>query len=181
MPFRHGLATPERSVPSSPTLSPAVVSHTTATTRHLHSNDDVLTVDISELTRLLQKAASSRSTRAFHMSKPPSPAASATSSTSSSASTCNTAPSTTYPSSQLAPQFVFRKPEYNQEYHRTHFHRPALERKDAFLGWYDLRRFFAPTEPNNNNSNDTFGNQFRQDIEGRYGKWGKQKKSRASF
>ncbi|ORY98650.1 kinase-like domain-containing protein [Syncephalastrum racemosum] len=155
----HGLATPDLSVPSSPTLSPATVSHTTATTRHIHSNDDTSPVDLTELTRLLQKAASSRSTRAFHL-KPPSPV-STTSSSSTGSSTCC---SVSTPS-----QFVFRKPEYNQQYHRTHFHRPSCERRDSFLG---LRRYFQ-TEEDESDPNDTFANRFRQDIERRYGKWGR--------
>lgn len=180
-----GLATPDTPVPSSPTLSPAVVTHTTATTRHLHSND-TSTVDLTELTKLLQKAASSRSNWPFinTAARPVSPASTSTSSSSSSSSTpsesCTALPS----------QFVFKKPEYNEQYHRNHFHRPCCERRDAFLGWYDLRRFFVseqqqqqqqqPPSPSSSSTcsslsdhDTTFGNQIRQDIEGRYGRWGK--------
>ncbi|KAI8991401.1 kinase-like domain-containing protein [Mycotypha africana] len=52
------LLTPERSVPSSPNLSPAVVTHTNATTKHLHTND-LNAVDYIELTKLLQQHVSS--------------------------------------------------------------------------------------------------------------------------
>lgn len=59
--------------------------------------------------------------------------------------------------------------------------------RDSFLGWSDLRRLFlssdpAPPPPPSTSSSVTehsskpqavFANQFRQDIEARYGKWGK--------
>ncbi|KAI8146521.1 kinase-like domain-containing protein [Fennellomyces sp. T-0311] len=190
--LQHGIVTPERSMPSSPMLSPAVVTHTTATNRHVHSNDDASNVDMTELTRLLQKAASSRSTRGFHTSKPPSPASSSVSSSSSSSfyqsstggSVPQQRPKLTHRNAcaNLPSQFVFKRPEYNEQYHRTHFHRPPSPDKDSFLGWSDLRRFFVSEPylvPSSSSSSissvesDTFANQFRQDIEGRYGKWGR--------
>lgn len=104
-------------------------------------------------------------------------------------------------------QFVFKKPEYDERYHQTHFHRQSSSsssllysnndktngnNKDLFLAWSDLRRFFvnspqpvSPTSPTgsthsqeqqDNNKpiakSETFANQFRQDIGGRYGTWG---------
>lgn len=87
--------------------------------------------------------------------------------------------------SNLPAQFVFKKPEYNEEYQRTHFHHLATDSKDSFLGWSDLRRFFvsdnssASLSSNDSSSShgrvleaDVIGNQFRHDIEGRYGRWG---------
>ncbi|KAG2217829.1 hypothetical protein INT45_006794 [Circinella minor] len=251
--LQYGIVTPECSVPSSPTLSPAVVTHTNATNRHVHSNDDVSNVDLTELTRLLQKAVSSRSTRGFHttLTKPPSPAASSVSSSSSSSSsfyqssTRDSSPQQQKQQQQkqqqqrpklshrnackkMPPQFIFKRPEYNEHYHRTHFHHqqppssfqhppvtpPSLHNDNAslsstsssssstsstdhhhntkeysFFGWSDLRRFFGATEHpvpykiqhssssssihSNYSTDDIFGNHFRQDIEGRYGKWGK--------
>ena len=245
--LQHGIVTPESSVPSSPTLLPAVVTHMNATNRHLHSNDDVSNVDLTELTRLLQKAASSRSTRGFHITstKPPSPAESSVTSSSSSSfyqpSTGGSSPlqqqrpklSHRNACTNMPAQFIFKRPEYNEHYHRTHFHHqqppssfqhppvtpPPLHHNSSssstsssssststssssssmdpqhntkeysLLGWYDLRRFFGATEQHhvpykiqhssssnsihsNHSADDTFGNHFRQDIEGRYGKWG---------
>ncbi|KAI9319083.1 kinase-like domain-containing protein, partial [Dichotomocladium elegans] len=192
-----------------PSLSPAVVTHTNATTRHLHTNDVCSSpLDLTELTKLLQKAALSRSTRAFHhvYNKPPtssSSSSSASSSSSSSSSTSSSASSSTTHSSvfsqstvpltaspqvlqrpklihrnacsNLPPQFVFKKPEYNEQYQRTHFHRP-IEHETSRDSWTDLRRFFVsdatPGTPTSANE-ETFGNQFRHDIEGRYGRWGR--------
>ncbi|KAI9019191.1 kinase-like domain-containing protein [Phycomyces nitens] len=196
---RYDFVTPDRSMPSSPTLSPAVVTHTTATSHcsHRHSSSTAststntstntnTTVDLSELARLLQSAAvsSPRSTRPrsqlFQSSKPPSPSSS-TSSTPD-PQPIHTPPPTSIsrpalihrPASVCTPsQFIFKKPEYNHQYHQTHFHRqPSQERKDnSFIVWSDLRRFFAPEEEDKRS--DTFANQFRQDIGGRYGTWGR--------
>ncbi|KAI8145205.1 kinase-like domain-containing protein, partial [Fennellomyces sp. T-0311] len=155
--------TPERSVPSSPTLSAATVTHMTATSRHHHHQDmqpPSQSVDLSELTKRLQKAAQRSSwssstsrprSQLYQSSKPPSPSAS----------------SATTPS-----QFVFKKPEYNQHYHQTHFHHHHPPMADLFLVWSDLRRFFDVLAPKHH-ADTTFANQFRQDIEGRYGKWGR--------
>ncbi|KAI9312730.1 kinase-like domain-containing protein [Dichotomocladium elegans] len=222
----HGLITPEGSVPSSPRLSPAVVTHANATTHHLHSNDDHSTVDMAQLAKLLQKAASSRSTRAFHISKPLSPPSSSSSSSASSSSLSSSSSIASTNSHHRPPlqhrsacanlpsQFIFKKPEYNQQYQRTHFHRPSCchdDAKDSFLGWSDLRRFFGSEQQHQqpllsssttasstttstvssvgsqstdgpaytatgtsiSATTDTFANQFRHDIEGRYGKWGR--------
>lgn len=250
---RYDLVTPERSVPTSPTLSAATVTHTTATSRHEHHGEQATApaVDFSELTRRLQNAASRAScassrprSQLFQSSKPPSPSASSsTSSTSSSsfrflpaASNSTSTPAPKVPqlpannsnprpplvhrpastSCATPSQFIFKKPEYNQHYHQTHFHHhqppppadgtaahgpstsAALSSRDLFLVWSDLRRFFVSAEssppssasssiinvdavttednkapPPSNSNKATFANQFRQDIEGRYGKWGK--------
>ncbi|KAF7722035.1 serine/threonine protein kinase [Apophysomyces ossiformis] len=214
---RYDLVTPDRSVPSSPTLSPAVVTHTTATSHvHHHYNaHDQQAVDVSELTKRLQSAASRPPrprSQLFLSSKPPSPSTS-TSSPSSSvlpqqqkqpASNEGTStpplpsntprPALTHrPASASTPsQFIFKKPEYNQHYHQTHFHRqPAnsdRSSKDLFVVWSDLRRFFASDQASSSAGSscssvqmtddeklksDTFANQFRQDIGGRYGTWGR--------
>ncbi|KAI9489645.1 kinase-like domain-containing protein [Zychaea mexicana] len=155
--LQHGIITPEPSMPSSPTLSPAVVSPTTATNRHVHSNDDASNVDLTELTRLLQKAASSRSTRALHM------VATKKEQQRPKLSHRNAC-------AKLPPQFIFKRPEYNELYHRTHFHHYQ----------HHINHSTSSSSINSNNSScsssiadDTFGNHFRQDIEGRYGKWGR--------
>lgn len=246
---RYDVITPERSMPSSPTLSAATVTHTTATTRHEHVQDQQPpSVDLVELTKRLQKAAASRSSstrprsQLFQSSKPPSPSNSSSSSTTSSSpgqlaasksmttpgraaqqqqqqqqqvpqhNTASIRPPLTHRSASATTpsQFVFKKPEYDQVYHKTHFHHhqappppsspsskvttsaPSSPR-DSFLGWSDLRRLFlssdpAPPPPPSTSSSVTehssttttttkpqavFANQFRQDIEARYGKWGK--------
>ncbi|KAI9475883.1 MAG: kinase-like domain-containing protein [Benjaminiella poitrasii] len=138
------LPTPERSVPSSPTLSPAVVTHTNATTHHLHTNDSATAVDYVELTKLLQHVVSSTSRRRH----PPNSITSISSTSSSSSTTASSisslivaAAAPQSPQSQTAAalrssqhrsssclinsvpsQFVFKKPLYNQLYHQTHFH-----------------------------------------------------------
>lgn len=245
---RYDVITPERSMPSSPTLSAATVTHTIATTRHEHVQDQQPppSVDLVELTKRLQKAAASRSSstrprsQLFQSSKPPSPSNSSSSSTTSSSpgqqlaasksmttpgraaqqqqqqvpqhNTASIRPPLTHRSASATTpsQFVFKKPEYDQVYHKTHFHHhqappppsspsskvttsaPSSPR-DSFLGWSDLRRLFlssdpAPPPPPSTSSSVTehssttttttkpqavFANQFRQDIEARYGKWGK--------
>ncbi|OBZ86606.1 Serine/threonine-protein kinase oca2 [Choanephora cucurbitarum] len=223
---RYDVVTPERSVPSSPSLSPAVVTPTVATSKPQRRSWDPSAVDLSELTKLLAKNSTKNRPRSqlFQSSKPPSP----TLSTSSAEPTfCTDANATAVPilsQQQSRPvlshrpastcstpsQFIFKKPEYNETYHQTHFHRnqpPPLipsssltintsppspmapqDRKDLFLAWSDLRRFFVNTQqaagsvspssptPSNHSQEerpDTFANQFRQDIGGRYGTWGK--------
>lgn len=224
---RYDIVTPERSVPSSPSLSPAVVTHTTATSSKPQRRSwDPSAVDLSELSKLLASNSSKKNPRPrsqlFQSSKPPSP----TLSTSSAEPTFCTNSNAAAPIlSQQQPrpilshrpastcstpsQFVFKKPEYDERYHQTHFHRSnkndyhhlqqqqqqqSQERKDLFLAWSDLRRFFVntqqsqqyPVSPTHSTSpsinqpttettvkSDTFANQFRQDIGGRYGTWGK--------
>ncbi|KAI8645521.1 kinase-like domain-containing protein [Parasitella parasitica] len=204
------LITPDISVPSSPTLSPAVVTHTNATTRHLHTNDTTA-VDFIELTKLLQHVVSNKKKPAYspqQQQHPNTPTSSSTSSSSSSSSISSNSsaiiaprPSLTQhhrPSSCLNPnppsQFVFKKPLYNQHYHQTHFHHnsppsppstitptpshsqptsPMLDRKDLFLAWSDLRRFFVQQQPQAEVDEQPFANQFRQNISGRYGQWGR--------
>lgn len=193
---RFDIVTPERSKPSSPTLSPAVVTPTVATSSRPERNSwHPSTVDLSELSKLLAKNSNKKeSTRPrsqlFQSSKPPSPTL----------STCSAEPTFCKDANAVAPilsqqrpqlshrpastcstpsQFVFKKPEYDQKYHQTHFHR-NVDRKDPFV---DLRRFFVnnnPVSPTQSNysqedippQSDTFANQFRQNIGGRYGTWG---------
>lgn len=206
------LITPDKSVPSSPTLSPAVVTHTNATTRHLHTNDPTA-VDFIELTKLLQHVVSNKkkpSNQQQQQQQPNSPTSTSTSSSSSSSSISSNSSSAAIiaprpslvqhhrPSSCLNPntpaQFVFKKPLYNQHYHQTHFHHnsppsppntitptqthsqssaPMLDRKDLFLAWSDLRRFFVQQQPQVEIDEQPFANQFRQNISSRYGQWGK--------
>lgn len=75
-------------------------------------------------------------------------------------------------------QFVFKRPQYNKEYHHTHFHH--LEKKDTIL--HDLKKFFKSDkskkkekEPSlkKSSSEISFANEFNRDLEGKYGKWGK--------
>ncbi|ORZ10737.1 kinase-like domain-containing protein [Absidia repens] len=105
--------------------------------------------------------------------------------TSTSTSTINSLPARpTTPS-----QFIFKRPEYNKNYHHTHFHH--LEKKDTIL--HDLKRFFkndknkkhhhkkssvASARPSVASSQGkisdlSFANEFNKDLEGRYGKWGR--------
>ncbi|KAI8885716.1 Pkinase-domain-containing protein, partial [Backusella circina FSU 941] len=164
----NGLITPERSVPSSPSLSPAIVSATNATTHHLHSNDSSA-VDIEELTKLLYQVVSKRP-----LHPPASP-----SSTLSSNSSNSSEKVISRSNSQLPLQFVFKKPLYNQVYHKTHFHHSQMNQQpcqDLFLGWSDLRRFFVTEDDKDDkdeSKSERFANQFRQNIESRYGKWGR--------
>lgn len=72
-------------------------------------------------------------------------------------------------------QFVFKRPQYNKEYHHTHFHH--LEKKDTIF--HDLKRFFKGDKKKKklpsiaSNSDLSFANEFNRDLEGKYGKWGK--------
>ncbi|KAI9020756.1 kinase-like domain-containing protein [Phycomyces nitens] len=79
-------------------------------------------------------------------------------------------------------QFVFKKPEYNNHFHNTHFHH--LERKDSFLN--DFKRLFKSDKNKKKKKDDSsirstssrtsdlsFANEFNKNIEGRYGKWGR--------
>ena len=236
--------TPERSAPSSPSLSPAVVTHTVATSSKPQRRSwNPSAVDLTELSKLLintsptpQAAAKNKKlvnnarprSQLFQSSKPPSPTLSTSSAEPTFCTNSNAATPiliTTSQQQQPRPvlshrpastcstpsQFVFKKPEYDQKYHQTHFHRQSSshsvnstaqsDRKDLFLAWSDLRRFFvntqqqqqqqsyfvSPTSPTGSThsgeeqtpvpttpKSETFANQFRQDIGGRYGTWGKQ-------
>ncbi|KAI8381550.1 kinase-like domain-containing protein [Radiomyces spectabilis] len=211
---RYSLITPDRSTPSSPTLSPAVVTHTTATSVPQRHSYDQSMVDLTELSRLLQKAQAKPArprSQLFQTSKPPSPTSSASSSSSSPQPTNtksnpspfklpsnNPRPPITHRPASTAcstpSQFIFKKPEYDHQYHQTHFHRQSSQdRKDFLLAWSDLRRFFVtesthpPRAPSPSSSStsqqrtpeeelkrsDNFANQFRQNIGGRYGTWGR--------
>ncbi|KAG1455248.1 hypothetical protein G6F56_007112 [Rhizopus delemar] len=147
--------TPDRSLPLSPALSPAIVTPTNATNRHLHSNDNPFAVDIVELTKLLNNVKKNQYRDSY--SPPPS----------SSSSVSSTSIQSTH-SNQLPSQFIFKKPFYNQYYHQTHFHHSVTHHKDS--AWSDLVRLFIAEDQN---KDDLFGNQFKQNIEGRYGKWGR--------
>lgn len=92
---------------------------------------------------------------------------------------------TSLPSRPTTPsQFVFKKPQYNKEYHHTHFHH--LEKKETIL--HDLKKFFksdkskkkekslkkSTTSPSIKSTSEiSFANEFNRDLEGKYGKWGK--------
>ncbi|KAI8874669.1 kinase-like protein [Backusella circina FSU 941] len=229
---RYEVVTPDRSVPSSPSITPAVVTHTFATSskpqRH-HSweinNNNNTQLDFSELSKLLlytqkqqqqqqgqqpQKQKRPRS-QLFQSSKPPSPTLSTSSAEPTFSNHSNTAIPTLQkhrpvlnhrPASTTAAtpsQFIFKKPEYDERYHQTHFHRQSppptstsstmTNEKDKLLTWStDLKRFFhqqpppSPTRSTHSqdenesvvsNKSETFANKFRQDISGRYGTWGK--------
>lgn len=182
------LLTPERSVPSSPTLSAAVVIHTNATTKHLHSNDDPsAAVDYNELTRLLHKVASSNKDK-----KSTTPSTRTSSTTSSN----NSVRRLSCLNPNTPPQFVFKKPLYNQHYHQTHFHhqqqpqhqhqqqpqqQPQHQHQQHQLTptqtnhpqhFMDLKRFFGSSN-DQHEQQQPFANQFRQNVSGRYGQWGK--------
>ncbi|GAA5817096.1 hypothetical protein MFLAVUS_010636 [Mucor flavus] len=170
MPFESILLTPERSVPSSPSLSAAVVTHTNATTNHLHTNDPSA-VDFVELTRLLQNVAS-RTHK--HMYKKTTTTTSSSSTSSSSYSSTSIQKSCLLNNTNTPPQFIFKKPLYNQYYHQTHFHHssgaltPIQSNTHITTPFNDLKRFFVNslTEP-------SFANQFKQNISSRYGQWGR--------
>ncbi|KAI8092419.1 kinase-like domain-containing protein [Gilbertella persicaria] len=73
-------------------------------------------------------------------------------------------------------QFVFKKPQYNKEYHHTHFHR--LEKKDTIFK--DLKKLFKSEKKkerykthHKTSSEVSFANEFNRDLEGKYGKWGR--------
>ncbi len=76
-------------------------------------------------------------------------------------------------------QFVFKKPQYNKEYHHTHFHH--LEKKDTIV--HGLKKFFKSDKSKKKEKKSTpsikstseisFANEFNRDLEGKYGKWGK--------
>lgn len=173
--FANMLPTPDRSVPSSPTLSPAAVTHANATTRHLHTND-ASAVDSMELTKLLQHVASNK--------KPPTSPITTASTSSTNSSVSSLRPSLPHRSSSrnvVPSQFIFKKPLYNQHYHQTHFHHSLppsppttitpshTHTSDVFLS--ELKRFFvSPSETQQ--ENQPFANQFRQNISSRYGQWG---------
>lgn len=194
------LLTPERSVPSSPTLSSAVVTHTNATTKHLHTNDDSVAVDFNELTRLLHNVACSSSSSSKKKNKnETSSSSSASSSTSTSTTISHQSTSSNTNSGRrrssclnpnpanTPPQFVFKKPLYNQYYHQTHFHHSSnslltptqTNHSNTPQQWIDLKRFFNPTTNNSSSIQhqlvieEPFANGFRQNISSRYGQWGR--------
>lgn len=76
-------------------------------------------------------------------------------------------------------QFVFKRPQYNKEYHQNHFHH--LEKKDSVFK--DFKNLFksdkkkktkkAKTPSVKSGSELSFANEFNRDLEGKYGKWGR--------
>lgn len=79
-------------------------------------------------------------------------------------------------------QFVFKKPQYNKEYHHTHFHH--LEKKETIF--HGLKKFLKSdkskkkekhlkksTPSIKSTSEISFANEFNRDLEGKYGKWGR--------
>ncbi|KAL9556916.1 hypothetical protein MBANPS3_001627 [Mucor bainieri] len=84
-------------------------------------------------------------------------------------------------------QFIFKRPNYNKEYHHTHFHH--LEKKDTIFK--DLKKLFkgdkhkkksakkdstdkkSKTPSVKSSSELSFANEFNRDLEGKYGKWGR--------
>ncbi|ORZ17080.1 kinase-like domain-containing protein [Absidia repens] len=142
----NGMISSGRPQVPSPTLSHTIASH-----RHLHTNDTEI-IDVPELTKRLQIAVSSPRRHPFPTTNNKSPnntpppttySSSISSSSSSSSSSC---PSPIL-SPSLPPQFIFKRPEYNDHYHQTHFHHHSLD--------------------------FTFANEFHHDLETRYGKWGR--------
>ncbi|KAI8334641.1 kinase-like domain-containing protein [Chlamydoabsidia padenii] len=100
----------------------------------------------------------------------------------------STSSSTSHKRPTTPSQFIFKKPEYNKNYHHTHFHH--LEKKDTLL--HELKRFFKHDKKKHNKksipssssrpslassesriSDLSFANEFNKDLEGRYGKWGR--------
>jgi hypothetical protein len=163
-----------------PKVSTPAISHTTASHRHLHSNDTSI-IDVPELTKRLQIAASSPRKRSYSLSTnhksstttPPLPIS--ISSSSSLSSTASSSPPASFLCPSLPQQFVFKRPEYNEHYHQTHFHHHPISLSTQ---WFDrLSLFSDPTMPsssvNSNSAAPTFANQFHHDLETRYGKCGK--------
>ena len=84
-------------------------------------------------------------------------------------------------------QFVFKRPNYNKEYHHTHFHH--LEKKDSVFK--DFKKLFKGGDKHKKKSSKkesdkksktpsikstselSFANEFNRDLEGKYGKWGR--------
>ncbi|KAI9279573.1 kinase-like domain-containing protein [Sporodiniella umbellata] len=148
--------TPDRSLPLSPALLPVTVIPANATNRHLHSNDNPFAVDTVELTNLLNNVKNNQCCGSHSPQ------------TSASISGESIDSDGSEQSNKLPSQFVFKKPFYNEYYHQTHFHHPSAPCKDS--AWSDLVKLFV-TE--SYNTNDLFGNQFKQNIQNRYGKWGR--------
>ncbi|KAI8086132.1 kinase-like domain-containing protein [Halteromyces radiatus] len=185
----HGIMTPDRSVVPSPALS-----HTTASHRHLHSNDTSI-IDITELTKRLQIAVSNPRRRSHLIqqqgSTPPTSYTSSRSTSSSSSSTTSSCYSPSQPlSSSLCPslpqQFIFKRPEYNDYYHQTHFHHHQYyhvhhdhSSSHSTTQWLDRlihsssSSFSSVVSSHSRSPDFTFGNQFHHDLETRYGKWGR--------
>lgn len=163
-----------------PKVSTPAISHTTASHRHLHSNDTSI-INVPELTKRLQIAASSPRKRSYSLSTnhksstttPPPPIS--ISSSSSLSSTASSSPPASFLCPSLPQQFVFKRPEYNEHYHQTHFHHHPISLSTQ---WFDRLSLFSDhTMPSSsttsNSAAPSFANQFHHDLETRYGKCGK--------
>ncbi|ORY93020.1 kinase-like domain-containing protein [Syncephalastrum racemosum] len=69
-------------------------------------------------------------------------------------------------------QFVFDKPQYDQQYKETHFHHLAPKKKDSHH-----RKLFVGLNASNglgrgSGARSPFANDFNRDLSGKYGKWG---------
>ncbi|KAI8575370.1 hypothetical protein K450DRAFT_262122 [Umbelopsis ramanniana AG] len=91
-------------------------------------------------------------------------------------------------------QFIFKKPEYNLHYQTTHYHHSESSPKSPGI-FHELRRFFGGTldtvtsrdgaesvcsddaasvkTTNSRSSEISFANKFNDNLEGKYGKWGR--------
>ncbi|CAM0137954.1 serine/threonine protein kinase [Umbelopsis sp. WA50703] len=90
-------------------------------------------------------------------------------------------------------QFIFKKPEYNLHYQSTHYHHSESSPKSPGF-FHELRRFFGGLEPvssrdgaesvcsddaasikttTSRSSELSFANKFNDNLEGKYGKWGR--------
>ncbi|KAI8060038.1 kinase-like domain-containing protein [Gongronella butleri] len=206
----RGFITPDRSAAPTPLISQAVASH-----RHLHSNDTSI-IDVTELTKRLQLAVSKTRRRSWQKSSVLPSSSYVSSMSTSSSSSASSYASTNPPTSPINPatrpqspqssqslllpqQFVFKRPEYNESFHQTHFHHVPSTASNYSL----FDRLFgepapstanvaapmsasapkpstavattgAPLTPAPAHHHDlAFGNQFHHDLESRYGKWGR--------
>ncbi|ORX58761.1 kinase-like protein [Hesseltinella vesiculosa] len=158
-------------------MPPPIISQTVASHRHLHSNDTSV-VDVIELTKRLQLTVSKSRRRSWQK---PSLSSLVSSSTSSSSSSCHSPISPGRQSPSLPQQFVFKRPEYNDSFHQTHFHHVASTSSNYSL--FDRLFLTEPTpspsispsaqSPPKTAADFSFGNQFHHDLASRYGKWGR--------
>ncbi|KAI9270892.1 kinase-like domain-containing protein [Sporodiniella umbellata] len=65
---------------------------------------------------------------------------------------------------KMGAQFIFQRPTYNKAYHHTHFHHPSHKKLPL------LQRFFRSEK---RQKRPSFANEFNQDLEGKYGQWGR--------
>jgi hypothetical protein len=168
--------TPDRSMPGTPLLTP----------NHRHSKYDSDTSSVGYPSPSLPPTAvhtppslspqnsgdESSTNKKANSLKPPS----SDSSSLESKGISHSASATSLPVRPTTPsQFVFKRPQYNKEYHQNHFHH--LEKKDSVFK--DFKNLFksdkkkAKTPSVKSGSELSFANEFNRDLEGKYGKWGK--------